>query len=229
MVRNAQARRCTARYAVGMKRILTYGVLAMMAGGLGAFSACSRASKSNPSGAIARPVAPEKQSPASAPPIATTTPSVPAQPSANPAPATTRSGLPVPTLTAVPGPISSDAAGGVVMPFDATISNPYKQPMSLLSTAYAVTSGGIVLSQGREDLRVKNVPPSLAPGKGTSLPITARVSGAQALRALGGNRGGEDAPYVASVYVMIDSPVTGPITYEVTVGEKTHKVTVSPA
>lgn len=120
--------------------------------------------------------------------------------------------MPVPTLTAIAGALSTAEAGSVVMPFDATISNPYKQPMNLLSTAYAVTSGGVVLAQGREDLRVKNVPPALAPGKSTSLPITARVTGAQALRALGGNRGGEDAPYVASVYVMIDSPVTGPIT-----------------
>lgn len=117
--------------------------------------------------------------------------------------------------------LAPEAGGDASMPFNVVVKNPYTKPMPLLSTAFAVNAEGRLIASGREDLRVKNVPPSVPPGTTQTIPVTARVTGRQLLDALAGGggggmlgpaRGGETVPCETDVFVMVDSPEAGPVT-----------------
>lgn len=96
--------------------------------------------------------------------------------------------------------------------FDVLVANPFKQPMSIQTTAYVLNVEGQKVAQGREDLRVKNVAPSVAAGQSRAVPVTAKVRPADVLDALGGARGGDTVSYDADVYVTVDSAGAGVVT-----------------
>ncbi len=131
---------------------------------------------------------------------------------AAPAPVQAGSKLQLPTVEARESAITEQTGAGTTVTFDVLVSNPFPTPLPLESTAYAVSIEGRPIAQGRQDLRVKNVPVMVAAGKSQVVQVPVRVKPDEVLAALSGSRGGDLVAFEADLFVMADTPTAGPVT-----------------